>query len=320
VARAGGDPIAERNKDRRTSITFEQAARKVHANHVVPHAKAAADWPASLEVHAFPIFGAKPVHAVDQSDVLAALAPIWATINVTARRVKQRIGTVLDWAKTAGHRGEGVNPVEGIERGLPKVKAKVEHFAALPWRELPALIARFERVETMAALALRFAILTAVRSGEVRGTTWREIDLEAAVWTIPAAKMKMDRPHRVPLSDAAVAALAEAKTLAVRKGALIFPSRCGQDRPLADTAFLRLLRELDVAATAHGFRSTFRDWAEEAVAFPHEVKEAALAHQVKDPVERAYRRTDLFEKRRDMMDAWARFATGGGKVVQLAAG
>lgn len=331
VAREGGDPIAERDKDKLRSPSFEEAARTVHAEHVAATAKNGkhvAQWLATLEAYAFPVIGTKPVHTVEQADMLRILAPIWTDKAETARRVKQRIRTVLDWAAAAGHRS-GVNPVEGVEKGLAKQRDRAEHFAALPWRELPAFMARLSGAAGMGALALRFAILTAARSGEVRGATWAEIDLEARVWTIPAGRMKGGALHRVPLSDAALAALRAARALAstlptvpTQGAALAFPStRPG--KPLSDMTLAAALKRLGVTpdkATVHGFRSTFRDWAEEATGFAHEVKEAALAHAVKSKVEAAYRRTDLFEKRRDMMDAWASFATrAGAKVVRIGA-
>jgi integrase len=321
VARAGGDPIAHRDRDKRSSLTFEGAARQVHAEQIAPHArnpKHVAQWLNTLRDYAFPVIGSRPVHAVEQADILRVLAPIWTEKPETARRVRQRLRTVLDWAKTAGHR-DGINPVEGVEKGLPKQREKGGHFAALPWKELPDLMRRIEGVGGMGAVALRFAILTAARSWEVRGATWAEIDLERALWTIPADRMKNRREHRVPLSSEALAVLREARALARRAEDLVFPS-AKSGRPMSDMTLAAVLKRLKVPATVHGMRSTFRDWAEEATAFPHEVKEAALAHAVRNKTEAAYRRTDLFDKRRDMMEAWASFAGGAGaKVVRLGA-
>lgn len=310
VAREGGDPVAERDRERRRSLTFEEAARTVHTEQIVPTAKNGKhvrQWLATLEKYAFPTIGAKPIHAVDQADVLSILAPIWTETPETAKRVRQRLRTVLDWARTAGHR-EGVNPVEGVERGLPKQRARVLHHEALPWQQLPALMPRLVTASGMGALALRFAILTAARSGEVRGATWAEIDTEAGVWTIAAERMKTGRAHRVPLTPAALAILEDAKAQATRSEALAFPST-KPGAPLSDMTLSAVLKRLEVGVTVHGFRSTFRDWAEEATAYPHEVKEAALAHVVGNKAEAAYRRTDLFEKRRAMMAEWAHFAT-----------
>lgn len=246
--------------------------------------------------------GAKPVDAVEQADVLPVLSPILTEKAETARRVRQRMRTVLDWARAAGMR-HGINPVEGVELGLPRQRDRVKHFEALPWRELPGAMKRITATKGMGALALRFAILTGARSGEVRDADWSEIDMDAKVWTIPAARMKAALEHRVPLSEPALAVLREAKALATRQEPLVFPSQ-KPGRPLSDMTLSAVLKRLEIAVTVHGFRSTFRDWAEEATAYPHEVKEAALAHAVQSKTERVYRRTDLFEKRREMMREW----------------
>jgi len=321
VARAGGDPIAERDKGKRVSLTFADAARKGHAEQIVPNAKNGKhvkQWLKTLETYAFPAMGSLPVHAVEQSDVLRVLAPIWTEKPETARRVRQRLRSVLDWARTAGHR-DGANPVEGVEKGLAKQKDRTSHHAALPWRDLPDLMQLIEETEGMGSLALQFAILTAARSGEVRLATWSEIDLEAGVWTIAPDRMKAGREHRVPLSDPAMAILEKVRPLSVGSGSLLFPSKRAA-KPLSDMTLAAVLKRLGVSVTVHGMRSTFRDWTEEMTSYPHEVKEAALAHAIKNKVEAAYRRTDLFEKRVNMMDAWASYATGaGGKVVRLGA-
>lgn len=321
VAREGGDPLAVRDQGKRTSMSFAEAAQKVHAEHIAANnrnAKHVAQWLATLEKHAFPIIGAKPVHAVEQADILRVLAAIWTERPETARRVRQRLRTVLDWARTAGHR-EGVNPVDGVEKGLARQRDKPKHFAALPWQELPGLMPRIAGVKGMGALALQFCILTAARPGEVRGATWAEVDQGAKVWTVPAERMKAGKVHRVPLSDDALAVLRIVEPLADGIDALLFPSQ-KPGKPLSNVTLAAVLKRLDVPVTVHGFRSTFRDWAEEATAFPHEVKEAALAHTIENKVERAYRRTDLFEKRRAMMEAWASHAMGAdAKVVRLGA-
>lgn len=320
LARAGTDPKDERDKAKRDPLTFEQAAHKVHADQIDPHAgneKHKAQWINTLRDYAFLVIGTLPVHAVTQADVLKVLAPIWTEKPETARRVRQRLRTVLDWARAAGYR-EGVNPVEGVEKGLPKQRRKAEHFVALPHQELPDLMRRIEAVDGMGALALRFAVLTAARSGEVRGATWDEIDTEAKVWTVPAERMKAGEPHRVPLSDAALAVLEQARG---NDRTLVFPSR-KPGRPLSDMTLAAVLKRLGVSATVHGMRSTFRDWAEEMTGFSREVKERALAHTVRDKVEAAYRRSDLFAKRRQLMEAWARYcasAEQAGKVVELRA-
>jgi len=335
VAREGGDPTTLRRKS--AIPTFEAAAREVWAAQIEGHARNprhAAQWLGSLEAYAFPVIGSRSVDAVDQGEVLRVLAPIWTEKPETARRVRQRLRTVFAWARTAGHR-TAPNPVDDVELGLARQKRVTGHHTALNWKELPGVLRRIEATGGTGALALRFTILTAARSGEVRGATWKEIDLEAGVWAIPAGRMKAGRPHRVPLT----AAVLEALRLPVADpDALVFPAarrRDGTVPPLSDMTLAAVLKRLDVrvaadgtletregegrVATVHGMRSTFRDWAEEAVSFPHEVKEAALAHAVGNKVEAAYRRTDLFDRRREMMDAWARWATAGGAaVVKLA--
>jgi integrase len=311
IARDGGNPLAERDRDKRASLTFADAARRVHAEQIVPNAKNGkhvAQWLKTLETYAFPVAGAKPVDAVDQADILRILSPIWTETPETARRVRQRLRTVLDWARTAGMR-HGINPVEGVEMGLARQKDRTKHFTALPWRELPCVMAKIAATNGMGALALRFAILTAARSGEVRGARWAEIDVEARTWTIPAERMKAGTEHRIPLTDPALDVLRLAKGLATRAEDHVFPAQKAAT-PLSDMTLSAVLKRHEIAVTVHGFRSTFRDWTEEATAYPFEVREAALAHAVKNKTERAYRRTDLFEKRREMMQEWGRHVVG----------
>ncbi len=312
IAKAGGDPAAERDKGKRETLTFEDAARRVWSEQIAPNArnpKHRQQWINTLRDYAFPVVGSLPVHAIRQADILRILAPIWTEKPETARRIRQRLRTVLNWARTAGHY-EGMNPVEGVEDGLPKQRAKVQHFRALPYGELPELMRRIERVDGMGALALRFTILTAARSGEVRGAMWPEIDADARLWAVPAERMKADTEHRVPLSDAALGVLESVRGLS--EGLVFSSNRRG--RPLSDMTLAAVLKRLKVDATVHGMRSTFRDWSEEMTGFPHEVKEAALAHTVRNKVEAAYRRTDLFDKRRDLMDQWGRFCLSAGSV------
>ncbi len=302
IAREGGDPIAARKIDQ-VCPTFEEAARRVHSEQVVGNArneKHRMQWVNTLRDYAFPHIGSKSVREIEQSDVLQALSPIWTEKPETARRVRQRIRTVMDWARTAGH-FEGVNPVEGVERGLAKQKNRVKHHAAMPWGEVPEFLPTLG--ESVAASALRFVILTAARTGEVIRAQWSEFDLEARVWTVPAERMKADMEHRVPLSAEALEVLEKVRGLDAE---FIFPGQ-RRGKGLSNMAMTQLLRRLgrrDV--TVHGFRSSFRDWAEERGGMPREVAELCLAHQVGSAVERAYLRTDLFEKRKQLMGAWAR--------------
>ena len=318
IAKAGGEPAEERDKGKRESLTFEDAARRVWSEQIAPNArnpKHRQQWINTLRDYAFPRIGSLPVHAIRQSDILRVLSPIWTEKPETAKRIRQRLRTVMNWARTAGH-CEGINPVEGVEDGLPRQRAKVQHFTALPYDELPELMRRIEMADGMGAVALRFLILTAARSGEVRGAMWLEIDTAARLWAIPPARMKAGEEHRVPLSDAALAVLDRVRGLSPER---VFTSS-RQNRPLSNTTLKMVLKKLDCPVTTHGFRSTFRDWCEEMTSFPHEVKEAALAHTVPNAVERAYRRTDLFDKRRDLMDQWARFClSASADVIEIGA-
>lgn len=306
LARAGGDPL-QAKREAQAALTFEEAARKVHALHkpTWKNEKHAAQFLATLETYAFPKLGRLKVQDVTTADVLAVLMPIWTTIPETARRVRQRIGTVLKWAIAQGWRQD--NPAENISQALPKVSKAQEHRKALPYADVAGCI---EAVKGSGAgvatkLALEFLVLTAARSGEVRDARWAEIDLTSQVWEIPADRMKMKRPHRVPLSPRAVTVLKHAQALDDDSG-LVFPGT-KQGRPLSDMTLSKLVKELGFAADIHGFRTSFRTWAQERTSYPREVAEAALAHLTGDAVERAYARSDVFDKRRDMMNSWAAY-------------
>ena len=280
-----------------------------------------AQWSTTLTTDAAKL---RPV-AVDQvttEDVLGVLQPIWTVKPETASRLRGRIENVLDAAKAKGHR-KGENPARWrghLDHLLPKrQKLTRGHHAALPYGKVPAFVASLREREAMAALALEFLILTAARSGEVREAKWNEVDLKAKVWTVPAARMKAKREHRVPLSDRAAEILATVQVLSEGKAdATIFQGADGG--PLSINAFRALLLRMDLKGsevTPHGFRSSFRDWAGEVSSFPREVAEAALAHVVGDATERAYRRGDALEKRRELMVAWAQYCENrpAGKVV-----
>lgn len=310
AAREGRDPKAERDAAKRRRLTFQEAAAR-HWREAVEPSKApklAALWKSTLDAYAVPKIGAVPVADVAPEDVLSALQPIWLAKPETARRVLSRMRAVFDWSIVAGLRTDA-NPAASVRAALPRQTDRAGHFAALPYAELPALMKRLEAAPGMGALALRFTILTAARSGETRGAVWSEIDQDGATWTIPAERMKMKAGHRVPLSAPVLAILEAVRDLL---GALVFPST-KPDRPLSDMTLAAVLKRLEVPVTVHGFRSTFRDWAEERTDYPHEVKEAALAHKVSNAVERAYRRTDLFDRRRALMNEWAAFCTQGCK-------
>lgn len=322
--RTGLDPVAEKRKAKLVIPTFAEAARTCHAEHARSwkNKKHAAQWLTTLEEYAFPTLGALTVEKIETPHVRTALLPIWLDKPETARRVRQRIGTVLDWAAAKGYRS-AENPVRGVTRGLPKQPKEQEHFTALPWQKVPGFIAKLRETNKAGALVkllFELLILTAVRSGEVRGARWSEFDLEAKLWTIPKDRMKAGKAHVVPLSPRALAVLQEAATLRAGDApdTLVFPGgKTG--KPMSDMALTMLLRRMDVDATAHGFRSSFRDWAAEATNLPREVAEAALAHTLENKVEAAYRRSDFLEKRRKLMDAWAGFCgSTGGKVVPMA--
>ncbi|MCZ6510046.1 MAG: tyrosine-type recombinase/integrase, partial [Alphaproteobacteria bacterium] len=274
IARDGGDPLAARRKDRAVVPTFEEAARTVHTEQAPSwnNAKHSAQWLSSLQAYAFPKIGAMRVDHIEPPDVLRVLSPIWLVRPETARRVRQRIGTVLDWAKTAGHRTD-TNPIDGIGKGLPKQPKRTNHYTAMPYEDVPEFIRALRTTETSppTVLAFEFLILTAARTGEVIGVVWDEIDIDAKTWAIPGGRMKGKAEHRVPLSDRCVEILERAKRLS-SGGDYVFVGRSA-DEPLSNMVFLRTLRRMGLSVTTHGFRSSFRDWASEKTNFPNDVCE-----------------------------------------------
>ena len=265
------------------------------------------DWLSGLTRVAFPVIGRVPVGAVTTADVIETLRPVWHARPTTARRVLQRIGLVMEWAVAMGYRT--TNPCGRVDLVLGRQQHRVRHMAALPHGAVSGALAavRGSGARVVVRLAFEFLVLTAGRSGEVRGAEWREVDESSGVWSIPASRMKGHRAHRVPLCGGALSVLAEARGLGVG-GPLVFPTARG--RPLKDMALSGLLKQLGIAAVPHGFRSSFRDWAAEETDHPREVVEAALAHSVRDPVEAAYARSDLFERRRRLMDDWGAYLAG----------
>ncbi len=316
---AGGDPLREK-REAAAVLTFEEAAREVHRLHLPTwrNEKHGRDFITSLEMYAFPRIGHLRVSDVTAADVLGVLTPIWITTHETARRVRQRIGTVLKWAVAKGWRQD--NPADAITTALPKVPKMKAHRVALPYAEVADFLTVLRGCGALPQTrwAIEFLILTAARSLEVRDAMWDEIDLDAATWTIPAARMKMKRPHRVPLSPRAIAVLKEAHDLFGSTGRL-FPGM-KKDRPLSDVALSKTVKGLGYPVDVHGFRTSFRTWAQDKTTFPREVAEACLAHLVGTEVERAYSRSDLFDKRRRLMDAWAAYVASesAGKVVRIA--
>ncbi|WP_324262498.1 integrase arm-type DNA-binding domain-containing protein [Altererythrobacter sp. H2] len=306
---AGIDPVSERRKAAGVP-TFREAAAIVHAEHKAgwKNGKHQGQWLSSLEAHAFPAFGDRSIALIETADVRDALVPIWLSKPETARRVRQRIRTIIDWAVAKGYR-EHALAMTVIDKALPKQRGKVKHHKALPYSEVPAFMAELRSKETLGRLALEAAILTAARSGEVRNAAWGELDLDAATWTIPASRMKAGRDHVVPLSAQAIALFERLKPYRRGDSDLVFP---GQKRakPLSDMTLTKALRDMGHDATAHGFRSSFRDWVAEQTSFPSDLAEAALAHVVNDKTVAAYQRGTMLEKRRELMSAWANFCDG----------
>ena len=327
IARAqvevGIDPVAERRKAAGIP-TFREAAALVHAEHKSgwKNGKHQAQWLSTLEAYAFPAFGDLAVSVIDTAAVRDALVPIWLSKPETARRLRQRIRTVIDWAVAKGYREHGL-AMSVIDKALPKQRAKVKHHKALPYAEVPVFLPKLRERETMGRLALEAVILTAARSGEVRLALWSELDLDAALWTVPAERMKAGREHVVPLSPAAVALFKKMKVYRRLDSDLVFPGQTrGKDgaKPLSDMTLTKALRDMELDVTAHGFRSSFRDWIAEQTTWPAELAEAALAHVVSDKTVAAYQRGTMLEKRRELMAAWATYCGGesDSKVVSLA--
>ena len=275
--------------------------------------KHGAQWTATLETYAYPVMGSLPVADIDTTLVLKALEPIWTTKTETASRVRGRIEAILDYAKVRGYRG-GENPARWkghLDHILPAKGdvAKVEHHASLPYADMPAFWPKLQVQDGMGARALELAILTATRTGEVLGARWPEVDLDNKTWTIPAERMKAGAEHRVPLTEPAVALLRKMAAIRSKDCDLVFQGQF-KGKPLSNMAMAMVLRRMKIDATPHGFRSTFRTWASEKTSYQHEVCEAALAHTIGDKVVAAYQRGDMFEKRRALMDDWAKFCAG----------
>ena len=308
IAKAGGDP---RRADGKSVLapTFKEAAEAVIAMHE-PNwrsPKSGPQWRASLETYAYPTIGKLPVSEITPGHVMAVLEPIWNEKRETAKRVKQRVSAICRWAVAQGHRTDDPAGIV-IDSALPRNGVERRHMPALPYDEVADCIARVKaskRASASSKLALEFLILTAARSAEVRKATWVEFDLEGALWTLPAERMKANREHRVPLSSRALEVLTDAAGLS-DGSELVFPG-ARRGRPLSENTHAKLLRDLGFDAVTHGFRSSFRDWASEQTNTPHAVMEAALAHTVRNKAEAAYARSDLFERRRVLMEGWAQY-------------
>jgi integrase len=315
--RQGIDPISERQT---ISVvpTFSEALAIVHAEHKRGwrNSKHADQWLNTLKAYASPKIGHLPVDQITTGHVRDLLGQIWLMKPETARRVRQRVGTVLDFAHGKGWREPFV--MAAVNKALPKQPRKSGRFEALAYGDVPAFMAKLRERESIGRLALEALILTAARSGEVRLARWSELDLDAATWTIPPERMKAGRQHVVPLSTPAMRVFRRAADLRLESSDLVFPG-LKRGKPLSDMTLLKILRDMDLKVTVHGFRSAFRDWCAEETSVAGEVAEAALAHAIPNKVEAAYRRTDFFEKRRKLMHSWAAYCSQpSSNVVHLA--
>ena len=310
LAKSGQDPAAVhapaaetgKAEPKSNAPTFRKAAAEVIDLHrpTWRNAKSAAQWEASLRDYAYPVLGDMRVDEIGSGDVLRALRPIWNTKRETAQRTRQRISAVMKAAIVAGHRLD--NPAgDALTAALPKGGQRQRHQRALPHAEVATALERVRASNALAStkFAFQFLVLTAARSGEVRLMTWDEVDLDNGVWTVPAERMKAGREHRVPLSAGAASVLEQAQE--IRENDLVFPSATG--RRMSDNTLSKLLRDLGIDAVPHGFRSSFRDWCGES-GQPRDLAEAALAHTIRNKAEAAYARTDLLERRRELMEAW----------------
>lgn len=301
---AGIDPVLQRKKAEGIP-TFREAAAAVYAENKKSwkNKKHRGQWLTSLQTYAFPKIGDVAVSDIESSHVRDVLIAIWLEKNETARRVRQRIGMVIDWAIAKNYRAHPL-PMNAINKSLPKVRNRQNHLAALHYSKVAAFVGKLRERESIGRLAFEFLILTAARSGEVRGALWSEIDLTERTWTIPAERMKADVEHIVPLSDAALDVLKRARVHKQDGNDLVFPgTRHG--KPMSDMTLTKICRDAEIDAVPHGFRSSFRDWVSEETDFDRDVAEMALAHTIANPVEAAYRRGKLLQKRRKLMNLWA---------------
>lgn len=295
--------------------TFEEIAQQVHIDRMPTwkNQKHGQQWINTLRDYAFPKIGRMPIDSIGQPEILMCLSPIWTEKHETARRLAQRIKKVLDVAKSKGFR-DGENPVTAIKDAqvLPKVKAKPKHHDAMRWQDVPAFYADLKTRSAMSAKALMFTCLTGSRTSEVLGLRWEEIDFDARLWTCPAQRMKGGLDHRVPLTDEMLAIIEPLKAM---KSDFVFEGQ-KRHKPMSNMSMLMLLRRMQVeGVTVHGFRSTFRDWASEVANVPREVAEMSLAHTVGSNVERAYARSDLLDRRRELMERWSEYASEPPKEI-----
>lgn len=317
--REGIDPLTDRKAKKTAMVWTFKACAEAYIESFRPswrNAKHAQQWERTLDQYVYPHFGDKPVKDVDTPDITTVITPMWSTKNETMNRVRNRIELVLSWACAQGHRPKGFNPATWrghLDQVLPK-PSKVNRrksFEALPIDDVPFFMQKLAKMQGTSARCLEFLVLTACRSGEARGATWSEIDLSKGMWDIPALRMKGNRAHRVPLSDAAISLLKALPRYANSEGKaidLVFPGRTGE-KPLSDMSLSACMRRMNLTAVPHGLRSTFADWVAERTNYSNEVREMALAHAIENKTDAAYRRGDLFEKRCPLMQDWAVFLT-----------
>ena len=323
TAKDGGDPRQVKKLQDGERLSFYEVTLSAHQV-LAPTFKSekyAEQWLATLENHVFKVIGHKPISGITSADILSVLAPIWTEKTDTAKKLKQRLSYIMKWAKAQTYY-TGDNPVELAEQALPRQKASESHFKALPYTEIHNIIKTLQNLEiqTSTKLSLQFLILTASRKKEVLNAKWDEIDFNLNKWIVPASRMKAGKEHEVPLSKQALKILEGAK-LSDGNSPLLFPSST-TGKPLSDnTLRLVLQKRLQLDTTTHGLRSSFKDWASETTHFPNEVSEMALAHSIPNAVEAAYRRGNLFEKRRQLMNDWAAYLYGQqSEVIRLARG
>lgn len=304
LVKSGGDPLADRRQGDLVPL-FEKAAQLVWEQNLPAwkNEKHKTEWISSIKRYANPIIGKLKVNEITSAHIMKVLSPIWLEKQETARRLNQRLAMIFDWAKASGYY-VGDSPMSGIKNALPKQKEKPKHHKAMPWRELPNFMSSLRQRNATSALALRFLILTATRSGETRMASWSEMDFQTSTWNIPAERMKMNLPHRIPLSHKALDILRSCQGFDAE---LIFPSN-KPGKPMSDMVFSALYKRMGIQGlTTHGFRSSFRDWCSDYAGANREVAETALAHVRGNMTERAYARSDLFEKRKTLMNEWADF-------------
>ena len=320
IARSGGDPILERQKNRGLQTTLIYCTKKVHAINLPTwkNEKFAKQWLSSLEHHVFPTIGKLPISQVTSADILRVLTPIWNTKGDTAKKIKQRLRMIIKWARAQGY-FQGDDPVELAEQALPKQLKSDDHHKSLEFEKLPEMISnlRKSKISLTTKLALEFTILSACRTSEVLNAKWEEIDLTKLIWSIPSERMKGGKVHQVPLTDRMTVILNDCKKLKTNND-LLFPSEINGEALSNNTMRLALKKRLKVDATVHGMRSSFKDWASETTNFANEVSEMALAHTISNKTELAYRRRTLIEKRRHLMQKWSDYLNNKeGEVIEL---